>query len=164
MSLKPFEEVVAENGPAVWRVCRAIAGPADAEDVWPETFLAALRAYPRLRADSRIEAWLVTIAHRKAIDHHRAAARRPIPLDPLPEPLHRERRNEGWESGLWKALQALPTRQRQAVAYHHLAGLSYREVARIIGGSEAAARRASSDGLAALRARLGRPAQRGVSR
>src|SRR5262245_1540152 len=69
MSRRPFEEIVAAHGPTVLRVCRAVVGPVEAEDAWSETFLAALHAYPRLRPDSNIEAWLVTIAHRKAIDH-----------------------------------------------------------------------------------------------
>ena len=43
------------------------------------------------------------------------------------------------------------TRQRQAVAYHYLAGLPYAEVAAIIGGSTDAARRAAADGIAAIR-------------
>jgi DNA-directed RNA polymerase specialized sigma24 family protein len=42
-------------------------------------------------------------------------------------------------------------RQRAAVAYHHLAGLPYREVAAIIGGTEDAARKAASDGIRSLR-------------
>src|SRR5439155_1427065 len=76
VSQQPFEEIVAEHGPTVLRVCRAVLGRVDAEDAWSETFLAALSAYPRLRANSNIEAWLVTIAHRKALDHLRAASRR----------------------------------------------------------------------------------------
>src|SRR6058998_4368219 len=84
VSPPPFEEVVAEYGPTVLRVCRAVLGPADAEDAWSETFLAALRAYPRLRANSNVEAWLVTIAHRKALDHLRAS-RRLVVTDELPE-------------------------------------------------------------------------------
>jgi RNA polymerase sigma factor (sigma-70 family) len=159
VSLKPFEEIVAEHGPAILRVCRAVVGQADAEDVWSETFLAALGAYPRLRADSCVEAWLVTIAHRKAIDHQRAAVRRAVPTDPLPEPHPRARVAAGWEIGLGPALDALPPKQRLTIAYHHIAGLSYREVARIVGGSEAAARRAAADGIAALRLMLGKPAK-----
>jgi RNA polymerase sigma factor (sigma-70 family) len=154
VSLRPFEEIVAAHGPTVLRVCRALLGPADAEDAWSETFLAALRAYPRLRADSNVEAWLVTIAHRKAVDHLRAAARRPIPSDPLPERHQRDGRLTGWEAGLWPALKALPFRQREAVVFHHLVGLTYREIARVAGGSEAAARRAAADGIAALRRSL----------
>ena len=151
MSRKPFEQIVAAHGPTVLRVCRALLGPTEAEDAWSETFLAALAAYPRLRPNSNIEAWLVTIAHRKAVDHLRAASRRPIPTDPLPQLAYRDRGLTGWETGLWPALKALPARQRQTIAYHHLAGLSYREVARIVGGTEAGARRAAADGIATLR-------------
>jgi len=151
VSRKPFEQIVAAHGPTVLRVCRALLGPTDAEDAWSETFLAALGAYPRLRANSNVEAWLVTIAHRKALDHLRAASRRPISSDPLPERAQSDRSLAGWETGLWPALKALPARQRQAIAYHHLVGLSYREVARIVGGTEAGARRAASDGIATLR-------------
>src|SRR6267378_1121109 len=82
--LPPFEEIVAEHGPVVMRVCRALLGPADAADAWSETFLSALEAYPKLRSESSIRAWLVTIAHRKAIDQRRGAARRPQPAGDLP--------------------------------------------------------------------------------
>ncbi|HVR74135.1 MAG TPA: sigma-70 family RNA polymerase sigma factor [Planctomycetota bacterium] len=151
MSRRPFEEIVAEHGPTVLRVCRAVLGPADAEDAWSETFLAALRAYPRLRANSNVEAWLVTIAHRKALDHLRAASRRPIAARDLPERPAKEANREGWESGLWEALEALPLKQRQTIAYHYLVGMPYLQVARIVGGSEDAARRAAADGISALR-------------
>src|SRR6201984_1894975 len=84
-TLTPFEEVVTTHGSTVLRVCRAVLGPMDADDAWSETFLAALRAYPTLRPGSNVEAWLVTVAPRKAIDQTRARARRPLPVDPLPE-------------------------------------------------------------------------------
>jgi DNA-directed RNA polymerase specialized sigma24 family protein len=48
-------------------------------------------------------------------------------------------------------LEALPLKQRQTVTYHYLAGLSYLEVAQIVGGSQDAARRAAADGMANLR-------------
>jgi RNA polymerase sigma factor (sigma-70 family) len=154
VSSQPFEEIVAEHGPTVLRVCRAVLGPADAEDAWSETFLAALRAYPRLRAGSNVEAWLVTIAHRKALDLVRATSRRPRPIDDSAEPAAGGGESGGWELGLWKALEALPLRQRQTIAYHYLAGMPYRQVARIVGSTEAAARRAAADGIASLRATL----------
>ena len=50
------------------------------------------------------------------------------------------------------AVAALPTKQRQAVAYHYLAGLPYAEIAALFDSSPAAARRAAADGIAALRA------------
>jgi DNA-directed RNA polymerase specialized sigma24 family protein len=41
---RPFEEIVAQHGSTVLRVCRAMLPRPDAEDAWSETFLAALRA------------------------------------------------------------------------------------------------------------------------
>jgi RNA polymerase sigma factor (sigma-70 family) len=149
---KPFEEVVAEHGPTVLRVCRAVLGPVEAEDAWSETFLAALRAYPDLRPGSNLEAWLVTIAHRKAIDQHRARARNPVAVQAPPERPSREGVPGSWDTELWAALRSLPSKQRQAVAYHYVAGLPYVEIATILDNSEAAARRAAADGIKALRA------------
>ncbi len=145
----PFELVVADHGPAVLRVCRAVLGPVDADDAWSETFLSAMKAYPDLPADANVEAWLVTIAHRKAVDVTRARRRRAIPTDDLPEtpdPAPTER-----DDDLADALAHLPGKQKQAVAYHYLAGLPYTQVAAILGGSTDAARRAAADGIAALR-------------
>jgi hypothetical protein len=80
MGKQPFETVVATHGATVLRVCRAVLGGTDADDAWSETFLSAMKAYPDLPADANVEAWLVTIAHRKAIDVTRARARRAIPV------------------------------------------------------------------------------------
>jgi len=149
--MRPFEQIVTEYGPMVLRVVRAVVGPADAEDAWSETFLAALKAYPRLPGDANVEAWLVTIAHRKAIDAARASARRPVAAADLPDRPATSGRPEDWDGDLWDALRRLPGRQRQAVAYHHLAGLPYQEIASILGGTADAARRAAADGIRNLR-------------
>src|SRR5689334_10232013 len=148
---RPFEAVVVDHGPAVLRVCRAVAGPVDAEDAWSETFLAALKAYPELPADANVEAWLVTIAHRKAIDVTRARKRMPIPVDEVPDQV-----SEAVAPDVWDAVAKLPDKQRTAVAYHYLGGLPYREIARITGGTADAARRAAADGVKALRAATNR--------
>jgi len=154
MNLPPFEQVVTDHGPTVLRVCRAVLGPDDAEDAWSETFLSAMQAYPRLRPDSDVVAWLVTIAHRKAIDQVRAAGRRAITLPELPDRAGTDDVARSDASGLWDALRALPLKQRQTVAYHYLVGMPYRDIAAIVGGSEDAARRAASDGIASLRTSL----------
>jgi RNA polymerase sigma factor (sigma-70 family) len=149
--VRPFEEIVMEHGSVVRRLCRSLLDPADADDAWAETFLAALRAYPKLRPGSNVRGWLVTIAHRKAIDQIRAASRRPqSPADvgDIPsshaDPAVRDR-------DLWAAWNALPRKQRRAVAYHHVAGLPYTEVGVLLETSEAAARRSAADGIANLR-------------
>ncbi|HEX3792075.1 MAG TPA: RNA polymerase sigma factor [Pseudonocardiaceae bacterium] len=155
MTRKPFEQIVAEHGAVVLRVCRAVLGPADADDAWSETFLAALRAYPELPEGANVEAWLVTIAHRKAIDEVRATRRRPTPTEELPE---QPTEPAAPDAELWAALAALPTVQRQAVAYHYLAGLPYAQVAGIVGNNETAARRAAADGMKKLRTVYGKEA------
>lgn len=149
--MKTFENVVAEHGSTVLRVCRAVLGTADADDAWSETFLAAMRAYPDLRGDANVEAWLVTIAHRKAIDLHRAASRRAIPMDAISDHRAAPVAADMDHDDLYVALKRLPVKQRQAVAYHHLAGLPHREVAAIVGSSETAVRRAAADGIKRLR-------------
>jgi RNA polymerase sigma factor (sigma-70 family) len=148
----PFEAVVTDHGPAVLRVCRAVVGPIDADDAWSETFLSAMKAYPDLPRDANVEAWLVTIAHRKAIDIARARTRRAIPTDHVPEqPSAPVAERADSLAGLADALARLPDKQRQSVAYHYMAGLPYADVADILGGSTDAARRAAADGIAALR-------------
>jgi RNA polymerase sigma factor (sigma-70 family) len=147
---RPFEALVAEHGAMVLRVCRAVLGGADADDAWSETFLAALKAYPELPDDANVEAWLVTVAHRKAIDVVRAAARRAVPVAEVPESSSAPRA-DGRDLDLAAAVAGLPRRQREAVAYHYLGGLPYQEVADVIGGTAEAARRAAADGIAKLR-------------
>jgi RNA polymerase sigma factor (sigma-70 family) len=137
----------------VLRVCRAVLARADADDAWSETFLAALRAYPELPDGANVEAWLITIAHHKTIDVRRAESRRATPVAEITEARSATGAWEPPDDDLWGALRALPTKQRQAVAYHHVAGLPYAEVAAIIGGSTDAARRAAHDGIHALRRR-----------
>jgi len=146
----PFEAVVGIHGATVLRVCVAVVGHAEADDAWSETFLSAMKAYPSLPADANVEAWLVTIAHRRAIDVGRARSRRAVPTDSIVDRAAPPDRCES-DADLMAALEALPDKQRQSVAYHYLAGLPYAEVASILGGTTEAARRAAADGIATLR-------------
>ena len=148
---QPFERIVEEHGGTVLRVCRVILGVHDAEDAWSETFLAAMRAYPDLPDSANAEAWLVTIAHRKAIDVVRARKRQPAPVGEIPDAPTALGVPGEWDGELWQAVAALPEKQRQAVAYHYVAGLAYAEIAGILGGSNDAARRAAADGVRNLR-------------
>jgi len=154
---RAFDHVVTAHGGAVLRVCRALVGPDDADDVWAETFVSAMRAYPELPHDANVEAWLVTIARRKGIDHLRARARRALPVEAVPERPETAGLGAAERLDLYAALATLPTRQRECVAFHHLGGLPYAEVAAVLGGTEAAARRAAADGVRALRAALAGP-------
>ena len=148
---QPFDHAVREHGDVVLRVCRAVLGHhTAADDAWSETFLSAMRAWPDLPDDANVRAWLVTIAHRKAIDVVRRESRHVLVSD-VPDALDDNGFPSEDDRELWARVAALPDRQRQAIAYHHLAGLSYTDVAYLIGGSAEAARRAAADGMKKLR-------------
>jgi RNA polymerase sigma factor (sigma-70 family) len=165
MKKQPFERAVSAHGGAVLRVCRAVLGPhTDADDAWSETFLAALEAWPNLADDANVEAWLVTVAHRKALDIIRRRSRQAIPVAEIPDRVSTIGVPEATDHDLWAALAGLPDKQRQAVAYHHLGGLPYAEVAALLGGTADAARRAASDGIRSLRTAFAHQELRGSLR
>lgn len=164
MTLPPFDRVVHEHGPTVLRLCRAMVGPDDADDVWSETFLSAMGAYPDLRPDSNLAAWLTTIAHRRSIDQLRRRARtRHNSSDDVadrlvdaPGDMSGDVVDPDLSDTLDAALRSLTPNQRAAVTAHHVVGLSYAEIATMLGISEPAARRRAADGIANLRAALDR--------
>lgn len=156
---QPFERVVSEHSAVVLRVCRFIAGMNDAEDAWIETFISAMRAYPELPTDANVQAWLVRIAHNRSIDLVRIRGRQPIPIADPPDHISEIVQPSGEHHDLWNLVAELPPKQRQAIAYHYLGGLPFKEVAVILGGTPEAARKAASDGVKALRVTL-KPAQR----
>ena len=152
MSLAPFEQVVDDHGARVLRLCRGMVGPDEADDAWSETFLKALRAWPDLPDDLDPEAWLVTVARRTCLDVLRARGRRALPTDELPERATGPTETAGTsESGVWAHVAALPRKQREVVTYRYLGGLGYGHIVELVGGTEAAARRAAADGLKTLR-------------
>lgn len=153
-----FDAAVERHGPTVLRVCRAVLGPgADADDAWSETFLSALRAWPDLPEDTDVEAWLVRVAHRRAVDVVRRSARTPTPggvadgLTLLDRDHDDDNVSRVDDHRIWDAVADLPAKQRVCVAYRYLGGLRYAEIAGLVGGTEAAARRAAADGVVALR-------------
>lgn len=147
---QPFEMLVELHGATVLRVCRAVVGPLDADDVWQETFISALRAYTDLPADANVEAWLVRIAHRRSLDAVRAAGRRAVPVESVPEGTS-ELGNPEEPGGIWGHVARLPDKQRRVIAYRYLGDLPFGEIAGIVGGTPASARRSAADGLKKLR-------------
>lgn len=149
----PFQRFLDQHREPVLSFLRASVGHADADDCFQETFIAALRAYERM--DGRHpRAWVMTIARRKAIDHHRARARRPEPRAELDAEV--AVLDEPRDAGIWAAVAELSQARREAVALRYAAGLSHREIGVALGCSEAAARRRVADGLEALREMIDR--------
>jgi len=167
MMKQPFENAIDAHGPTVLRVCRAVLGVSpDADDAWSETFVAALRAWPDLPDNTNVEAWLVRVAHRKAIDVIRARGRQPVPVDELPTvAASADGIPHEADPDLWSAVAALPERQRLAVAYHYVGGLPHKDTAELIGGTADSVRRATADGIKSLRlAHAARASREGTGR
>jgi RNA polymerase sigma factor (sigma-70 family) len=149
MPLAPFQTVIDTYSDSLGRFLVASVGPDDADDALQETLLAALRAYPRLRPGSNVRAWLFTIARNKALDQHRSRSRRPVPVGHAEPGAAYE--PGGGDDELWNAVGRLPAKQRAAVVLRYVNDLSHREIAAVLGCSEAAARRSLHEGLTKLR-------------
>jgi RNA polymerase sigma factor (sigma-70 family) len=149
MPQPPFQRFLDAHRDDVWRFLVASVGRDAADDVFQETFLAALRAYPRMRPDNP-RSWVLTIAHRKALDHFRARKRRAVPVGDLPEVAAPDG-PEPRDDGVWERVHALPPKQRAAVLLRFAGDLTHAEVAVAMGTSEDAARRNAFEGLRKLR-------------
>lgn len=150
-SLPPFQTLLDEFAAEVMGVLRGAVGRSDAEDCFQETFLAALRAYPRLKSSENLRGWLLTIAHRKAIDHHRANGRRPVPMAEVAEIAVSDPEPGG---EIWGVVGELPPKQRAAVALRFGSDLPHAEIAAALGCSPEAARRSLHEGMKRLRKEL----------
>jgi DNA-directed RNA polymerase specialized sigma24 family protein len=158
-NLPPFQRFLDAHRDDVLRFLVAAVGRHDADDAFQETFLSALRAYERLQPDSNLRAWVLTIAHRKALDVHRARGRRPLPVAELDDRAAlvagaTSPGDAGADGGHWERVRALPPRQRAVLTLRYAADLTHREIAVALSCSEEAARRAASDGLKTLRQEL----------
>jgi RNA polymerase sigma factor (sigma-70 family) len=150
MSPPPFQRLLEEHRVDVYRFLVAAVGRQAADDCFQETFLSALRAYPRLRDAQNLRGWLLTIATRKAMDHWRAERRRPIPVERVPESAAAQQQER--DDDLWRAVGALPPMQRAAVIHRYVLDRTYAEVAEALGCSEEAARANAYEGRRKLRA------------
>ena len=147
--MPPFQAFLDQHRDDVYRFLVASVGRQDADDCFQETFLSAMRAYPRLQHDSNLRSWVLTIAHRKALDAHRANGRRPAPVADVPD-----RAGDDADAGdpaLWAEVRNLPGKQRAAVVLRFASDLAHDEIGQVLGCSEDAARRNVYEGLEKLR-------------
>jgi RNA polymerase sigma factor (sigma-70 family) len=149
VAIPPFQEFLDEHREHVYRFLVASVGPQEADDCFQETLLSALRAYPRLRRNSNLRGWVLTIAHRKAMDSHRARSRGPVSV---PEIADSAATSDGEpDDELWEAVRSLPSKQCAAVVLRFANDLPHGEIGRVLGCSEEAARRNVHEGVKRLR-------------
>ena len=149
--IPPFQRFLDEHRAVVYRFLVATVGPNDADDCFQETFLSALRAYPKLRDARNLRGWVLAIATRKAIDVGRARQRGPEPVPDvaglLPDVAATARLAE-WpefpaehlDDSLWQDVLELPPHQRVALVHRVVLDRPYPELAAAMGISVEAAR------------------------
>jgi RNA polymerase sigma factor (sigma-70 family) len=150
VTVPPFQDFLDANRATVYRFLVAAVGPGEADDCFQETFLAALRAYPRLGDGERLDRWILRIASRKAIDTHRSRGRREVVSDELPD-IAGPGDPSAADPALWKAVASLPPKQRVAVVHRHVLDRPYAEIADLMGTTEEAARANVSAAVKRLR-------------
>jgi RNA polymerase sigma-70 factor (ECF subfamily) len=140
-----FGVLVSRHAAAVLSVAARMLGPADADDMAQETFVAAHRALGSFKLDAKFSTWLYRIAVNKCTDSLRA--RRPglVSLDtadeehaPVWAPVDEETPHWELEQGelaseLERSIQALPPIYRESFVLRHVEGLGYDEMAGILG-------------------------------
>ncbi len=144
MTIPPFERFYEDCRGAVFALLARRLGRVAAEDAFQETFLRALRAYPRLEHGEHLRAWVLTIAGRVAIDVLR---RKEAPLG------HDEGHSD--ERPVYAQLEhladGLPPTERAAVVLRYGYDLDYADIAAALGSTPDAARQAASSGVRRLR-------------
>ncbi|MCW2923298.1 MAG: sigma-70 family polymerase sigma factor [Thermoleophilia bacterium] len=145
----PFQASYVAHRGAVLRLLVGMIGPQEAEDCFSETFLKALRAWPPADRE-RVEAWLLSIAHRTALDALRRSGRE-VATGDVPEVAVEDDLASLDATALWDAVRRLPPKQRGAVMLRSVLDMSHAQVAAVLECNEVAARRSYADGIAALR-------------
>jgi RNA polymerase sigma-70 factor (ECF subfamily) len=166
-SMGAFETLVARHLSAVSRFCTKFLGnPAAGEDVAQDVFVEVWEARARYQPQRRFFMFLLTVARSRCLNHIRGDRRRaaraveaagpvegPEPAAATPEQLdallESERRRQ-----VRVALRELPPLQREALLLRFDQGLSYPEIARVVGKSEEAIRSRVHHGLKLLRRQI----------
>lgn len=146
VAIPPFERFYAEHRDAIFAFLRRRLGASRAEDAFQETFLRALRSYPRLEDARNLRAWAFTIAANVSLDE----LRRGRIHDELPEEIRTDDSRPVYAQ-LEHLAGELPPTERAAVVLRYGYDLSYEDIAAALGSSEDAARQAASSGIRRLR-------------
>ena len=155
-----FEQLVTANTPAVYRLARAYAGDAGADDLAQEAFLAAWRALPTLREPERFGPWLHQIALNRCRSSVRGSSKvREIQMGPTFEdpPAGGDFRSAvEARAVVWPAFARLSDDHRAVIALHYAAGRSISECADVLGIPEGTVKSRLNAALTSLRAEIGR--------
>jgi RNA polymerase sigma-70 factor (ECF subfamily) len=129
-------------------ISRYVRDPGEVQDVTQEAFLKAYRALPKFRGDSAFYTWLYRIAVNTAKNYLVARDRRPPEGDiDVADAVHYEGAGALRENGtperlalrdeiektVFEAIEKLPEDLRTAITLREMEGLSYEEIAQVMG-------------------------------
>jgi len=139
---------------------------ARAADLAQESYLQIHRSRRTYDARFPVRPWMLAIArHVRLSDERRRrrrASREIAAGDDLPDvPVPAEVEQLADRQAVTRALARLPPERREAVVLHHLQGLHFSEIGRIVGASDVAVRIRAHRGMAQLRALLAPGRERG---
>ena len=152
-----FEELFRRYAPRLTRFVTPYVGPTQAEDTAQQVFLKMHHARSTFRAGARVAPWLFTIGKNLALDHLRSAANRRERRDgeDIVVPVDARDPDPSLDRAVREAVATLPPEQREVVTLHWFGGLTFPEVAGVVGASHGAVRARAHRAYAALRAALG---------
>ncbi len=147
---KAFEILVTTYQDRIYNSCLGIVhDPSDAEDLAQEVFVEVYRSVEHFKEEAKLSTWMYRIAVTKSLDHLRSKKRKKRfafvkslfgegdnePRYDPPDFVHPgvQLENKERATHLFKAIDALPENQKVAFTLHKIEGLSYQEVAEVIG-------------------------------
>jgi RNA polymerase sigma-70 factor (ECF subfamily) len=158
-----FDVLYARHAPGLRAFFRRASGsPEQADDLLQVTFLHLVKARALYRPADGFTPWLYAIARNAARDHRSLRRNRfehpterhhleAVPQEPPPEAP-----DAAMVQALRQALSELPESSREAVVLHQLHGLSFPEVARVVGSTTGAVKVRAFRGYERLRAAMAR--------
>ncbi|MFI5361998.1 MAG: RNA polymerase sigma factor [Elusimicrobiota bacterium] len=171
---RAFTALISRYEDRIYRLAKSVCAglPAEAEDVYQETFITAYKKLGAFRGDSDLGTWLYRIAANLCFMRHRKKKREPfVPLldeahdhedgarhqfrdwEPTPDEIAGKKELAGQVA---EALAALPVDYRLAVTLRDIEGLSNEKTAEILGLSTAAVKSRVHRGRLFLRDRFER--------
>ena len=139
-------DLVARHANSLARFASTLGERDDIEELVQDTFVRAFGSIDSFRGDSSLRTWLFTIERRLVVDRRRAARRRKGDVQVQEDDLATEFTAldgvvaDETEKRLVSAMSRLSPMQKEVFTLRVSEGMSYRDIAALVGSTEGAAR------------------------
>jgi RNA polymerase sigma-70 factor (ECF subfamily) len=152
---RAMERLLRRHHDRIWTIARRILGnDADAADATQEALLAVVRGLPRFDGRSAFTTWLYRVVTNTCLDELRRRARRPRPVEVLPERSQPDP-DVADQIVIDAALRTLSPEFRAAVVLRDVIGLDYSSIAEVLEIPAGTVRSRIARGRASLAIHLG---------